>query len=461
MNRLVTSFLLLMVLALLVACGGTPTSGTASSVGAASPAAPVASAAPSAEPSLSAAASVAEPSATAAASIAASEPVASAVASVAPSNAASAQSSAEAGTGGELLVFAAASLTDAFGELGQQFDAANGSTTTFNFAGSNQLAQQIVEGAPADVFASANNTQMNVVIEAGDIVTGTQRTFVRNRLVVIHPADNPAQLSTLQDLAKPGLKLVLAAKEVPVGQYALDFLAKASELPDYTATYSETVIANVVSYEENVRAVLSKVSLGEADAGIVYTSDVAAAEDEVGQIEIPDELNTIANYPIAPTATAADPELAQKFVDYVLSPDGQQILVEYGFLPTTGDAGGAAPGAVPVEVSGLVDNPRSFTADDLAGLETKDIRATDRGGAEQSYTGATIASVLEAVGVQAGAQSVVFIGGDGYSQELTLADLEADPDAIITIDETGSLRNILPTQLPRTWVKGLVSMEIK
>jgi molybdate transport system substrate-binding protein len=236
--------------------------------------------------------------------------------------------------GGALSVFAAASLAEAFGALGQQFDAANGTQTMFNFAGSQQLAQQIVQGAPADVFASANTTQMRMVLDSGDVISGTQQTFVRNRLVVIHPQDNPAGLQTLDDLAKPGVKLVLADKAVPVGQYALDFLAKASEDPQRTAAYSETVLANVVSYEENVRAVLTKVALGEADAGIVYMSDVAqSAANDVGRIAIPDELNTIAAYPIAPIAGAPNAVLAEQFITYVLSPEGQQILSSYGFIP--------------------------------------------------------------------------------------------------------------------------------
>jgi len=261
----------------------------------------------------------------------------SAAPSTAPSVAATASQPAEGAAtsagGGMLTVFAAASLTEAFTKIGQQFDAANGSQTTFNFAGSQQLAQQLAQGAPADVFASANTREMNVAIEAGEVISGTQRTFVRNRLVVVHPADNPAGLQSLGDLTKPGVKIVLAAKEVPVGQYSLDFLAKASESGQFTAAYSETVLANVVSYEENVRAVLSKVALGEADAGIVYTSDVAQnTADQVGRISIPDDLNTLASYPITPVASSQDPDLAQRFVEYVLSPDGQQILTEYGFV---------------------------------------------------------------------------------------------------------------------------------
>ena len=249
-----------------------------------------------------------------------------------------APASDEANTGTTTLnVFAAASLTDAFDEIGENFAVAHpGAEVVFNFAGSNQLATQIGEGAPADVFASANNTQMNVAIRTGRIITGTQRTFVRNRLVVVTPSDNPAGLTSLQDLATPGMKIVFAAKEVPVGQYSLDFLDKAAADGSLGAGFKDAVLANVVSYEENVRVVLTKVALGEADAGIVYTSDVAASgEGRVGQIEIPDNLNTIANYPIAPLGDSPNSTLAQQFVDYVLADEGQQILENYGFIPAS------------------------------------------------------------------------------------------------------------------------------
>lgn len=236
---------------------------------------------------------------------------------------------------GDLTVFAAASLTDAFNEIAQGFVAAYpGSNISYNFAGSQQLAQQLGQGAPADVFASANHSQMGVAIEEGRVVSGTQQPFVRNRLVVIVPGDNLGGVTTLQDLAKPDLKIVLAAAEVPVGGYSLQFLGKASASPDFTATFSETVAANVVSYEENVRAVLSKVQLGEADAGIVYTSDVTPdIASAVGSIAIPDDLNVIASYPIAPTADAANPDLAQAFIDFVKGEKGQAVLAKYGFIP--------------------------------------------------------------------------------------------------------------------------------
>ncbi len=237
-----------------------------------------------------------------------------------------------------LNVFAAASLTDAFNEIKGKFEAANpGVTVAYNFAGSNALAQQLGEGAPADVFASANKKQMDVAIEAGRVVTGTTQVFVRNRLVLIVPKDDPANVETLQDLAKTGLKLILAAKDVPVGQYSLDFLDKAAADAAFGAAFKDDVLANVVSYEDNVRSVLTKVALGEGDAGIVYTSDISGdAAKDVVSIEIPDALNTIAQYPIGAVKDSANAAVAEAFIAYVLSADGQAILESYGFIPAAG-----------------------------------------------------------------------------------------------------------------------------
>ncbi len=236
---------------------------------------------------------------------------------------------------GSLTVMAAASLTGAFTDLGKQFEAAHpGVKVQFNFAGSQQLAQQLGQGAAADVFASANQKQMDAAVQAGRVEKDAARIFVRNRLVVVVPKNNPAGLNGLPDLARAGLKLVLAAKEVPVGQYSLDFLDKAVKDGSYGTDYRDKVLANVVSYEENVKSVLVKVALDEADAGIVYTSDVTGADAErVQQITIPDALNVIAAYPIAPVKDSASPQLAQEFVDLVLSPAGQSKLAEYGFIP--------------------------------------------------------------------------------------------------------------------------------
>jgi molybdate transport system substrate-binding protein len=236
---------------------------------------------------------------------------------------------------GELTILAAASLTDAFTVLGAEFEARQpGARVSFSFAGSNQLAQQIAAGAPADVFASANARQMQVAVDSGRIAAAAPQTFARNRLVVIFPGDNPGRLAALTDLAQPGLRLVLAAAEVPVGQYSLDFLAKAAQDPAFPSGYQAAVLANIVSYEENVRAVFTKVALGEADAGLVYTSDVVGeGAESLGRLEIPDTLNTIAEYPIAPLADSAHPALAQAFIDLVLSAEGQAVLAEYGFEP--------------------------------------------------------------------------------------------------------------------------------
>lgn len=231
-----------------------------------------------------------------------------------------------------LTVFAAASLTNAFTEIGQRFEAHNpGVKVVFSFAGSQQLAQQINQGAPADVFASANQAQMASAIEGGRI--SAAQIFVLNRLIVVMPAQNPAGLQTLQDLARPGLKVVLAAEPVPAGQSTLDFLDKASRDPVLGADYKAAVLANVVSYEDSVRQVLAKVALGEADAGVVYTTDVGVDRNRVSTLVIPDNLNNLTEYPIAALNDSANDYWARGFVRFVLSGDGQSILSKYGFIP--------------------------------------------------------------------------------------------------------------------------------
>ncbi len=234
-----------------------------------------------------------------------------------------------------LNVFAAASLTAAFRDIGKTFEAANpGVTVVNNFAGSQQLAQQINQGAPADVFASANQAQMAVVISGGEVTSGTQQIFATNLLTIIYPKDNPAKLSKLQDLANPGLKLVLEDRTVPAGAYALTFLEKASKEPGFGLDFKAKVLNNVVSYENDVKVVLTKVALGEGDAGIVYTTDAAAADpSKVSQIIIPDVLNVVASYPVAPVNNSLNLDLARVYIDYLLSTDGQNILAKYGFIP--------------------------------------------------------------------------------------------------------------------------------
>ncbi len=235
----------------------------------------------------------------------------------------------------ELTVFAAASLNEAFSAMAQGFEHTNpGTKITFNFAGSQQLVQQIAEGAPVDIFASANMKQMNEAVKLGRVDSASVRVFAHNRLVVVFPRENSARIRSLHDLSAPHLKIVLADKAVPVGQYALEFLEKCNRSAGYDSSFKQSVLSNVVSYEENVKAVLSKIVLGEADAGIVYTSDISKSVSErAGTIEIPDSLNVIAEYPIAIARDASLREQAEKFVRYILSDQGQHILTRFGFIP--------------------------------------------------------------------------------------------------------------------------------
>lgn len=237
-----------------------------------------------------------------------------------------------------LTVLAAASLAESFGEIGKLFEARYpNSKVTFNFAGSQQLARQLDQGADADVFASASPKNMETVVQAGRIDPAAVRNFAKNRLVVIFPLVNPGGLKELQDLAKPGLKLDLADPSVPVGQYALDFLDKAVRDPNFGSKFKEDVLKNVVSYEDNVKAVFTKVALDEADAGIVYATDVPTdLAARVAKLEIPDALNVVAVYPIAPILGSQNADLARAFVDLVLSPDGQRVMQKYGFSPAAG-----------------------------------------------------------------------------------------------------------------------------
>jgi molybdate transport system substrate-binding protein len=223
-------------------------------------------------------------------------------------------------------VSAAASLTSAFTDIGKAFETANpGTTVTFNFGPSDGLAGQINEGAPVDVFASASPTWMDSVQNDGPGVTG-RADFARNRLAIIVPIDNPANIQGLDDLTNPGVKLVLAAEGVPAGDYARQIFENAG--------ISDAALANVVSNEEDVKAVIAKVLSGDADAGIGYVTDVTPdVADRITLVKIPDTVNVIATYPIAVVTGSQEADVAQRFVDEVLGPDGQRILASYGFLP--------------------------------------------------------------------------------------------------------------------------------
>lgn len=244
-------------------------------------------------------------------------------------------SGSEEGTSGSeatthLTIFAAASLVESLTEIGQAFEATHTDTrVSFNFAGSQQLAFQIQQGAPADVFAPADQHNMGKLVTAGLIPPGKPVVWVYNRLVVILPQENPADIHTLQDLARPGLKLVLADEQVPAGAYSRQVLDNLASDDRYGASFKTAVLDNVVSNEENVKQVVAKVQLGEADAGIVYRSDVTpGVRDQLVQIHIPDDLNVRADYPIVALGPAG-----QAFVRFVLTPEAQRILEKWGFIP--------------------------------------------------------------------------------------------------------------------------------
>lgn len=233
-----------------------------------------------------------------------------------------------------LRVFAAASLADAFTALARDFEGTHpGVRVQLNLAGSQQLAVQIEQGARADVFASADERWMRY-LEERSLVAGGATLFARNRLVVIVPRINPARIQKLQDLARHGVKLVLGAEAVPVGKYSREALQKLARLDGFEPDFARRALTNVVSEEENVRSVVGKVQLGEADAGMVYGSDVTAAVSRyVTVLDLPDSANVVAKYPIAVVIGAAQSPRARSFIELVLSPAGQATLERHGLIP--------------------------------------------------------------------------------------------------------------------------------
>jgi len=239
----------------------------------------------------------------------------------------------------ELRVFAASSLTSAFRDIAQQYEKTHSDfVVRLNLAGSQQLAAQIEQGAPADLFASADLRWMSYLAERS-LVDSTSPTFARNRLVVIVPRTNPARISRLQDLARSGVKLVMGAATVPVGRYGREMLSCVSRQPGFAADFATKALRNIVSEEENVKSVVSKVQLGEADAGVVYRSDVTGAVARyVRTFEIPDSANVLAEYPIAVLRAAAERDAARDFIELVLSAEGQAILEQRGLMRAAGRA---------------------------------------------------------------------------------------------------------------------------
>lgn len=242
-------------------------------------------------------------------------------------------STSSAGVRGDVTVFAAASLTDAFTEMKAGFEAANpGAKVTLNFAGSPTLRTQLAQGARADVFASADTANMDGA-QADGSIDGQPRVFAHNKLVVALPAGS-SPVASLQDLAKPGVKVVIELPAVPAGNYARQALDEMSQDPAFGPEFATRVLANVVSQEPDVKSVLSRIQLGEADAGLLYVSDVAtpAVKDQVRTLAIPDRFNIVADYPLAEVKGAPNPAGARAFMNYVLSPAGQATLAKWGLV---------------------------------------------------------------------------------------------------------------------------------
>ena len=228
----------------------------------------------------------------------------------------------QSGLTGNITVLAAGSLTEAFNEIGEAFEAAYpGTRVTFSFGASSALATQANEGVPADLIATADEATMQRVTDAGN--AGGATVFARNRLAILVGEGNPEGIDDLADLAGAGVTFVLCAAEVPCGRFGQQALDRAG------------VTARPRSYEETVKAVVTKVTLGEADAGIVYATDARAAADKAEGVDIPDEHNVLAVYPLAVLDQAPEPAVAAAFEDFVLSTAGQAVLGKYGFLPPT------------------------------------------------------------------------------------------------------------------------------
>jgi molybdate transport system substrate-binding protein len=232
----------------------------------------------------------------------------------------------------ELVVFAAASLTEPFNELAAPFASASGARVIYNFGGTPQLRTQLEQGARADLFASANREQMDLALKNG-VVAGESSVFAQNKLIVVMPKDNPGKLEKLEDLGRPGLKLITTQRTVPVGQYTQDALARMANDARFGADFSTRVNANIRSEEADVKQVVAKVQLGEADAAVVYATDVSPRlSAELRTIAIPDQFNAVADYPIGQVKGSAQPELGRAFVAYLVSGPGRDVLQKYSFI---------------------------------------------------------------------------------------------------------------------------------
>jgi len=234
----------------------------------------------------------------------------------------------------ELVVFCAASLTGAFGEMGQIYEDETGVDVILNFDGTQAIRTQVEQGAIADVFVSANKKHMDALMSEGFMDNDTVSIFTENRMVVIVPEDNPADIQSLSDLAEPGVMIIMGVKEAPFGSYALQVLDNLANDSAYGPEYRDAVMKNVISQETAVSSLVSKIALGEADAGFAYQSDISPElSEQVSKVEIPDQYNVVAEYPLGVLKESENPDEASSFIEFVISPEGREVLEKYGFMP--------------------------------------------------------------------------------------------------------------------------------
>ncbi|HPT19807.1 MAG TPA: molybdate ABC transporter substrate-binding protein [Methanothrix sp.] len=233
-----------------------------------------------------------------------------------------------------LTVFCGAGLTGALSEIGGLYENTTNMSIEFNFDGVPAMRAQIEQGAYADVLVSANLKHMDALKSEGFINNSTVEVFARNKVAIIVPNDNPANITGLKDLAVPGVKILMGTKDLPAGDYALQVLDRLAADPEFGQEYKESVLSNVVSQETTVNRIVSKIALGEADAGFAFISDVSPEMiGKVTRISVPDKYNVIGDFPVGVLSQSEYPEEAQAFLDLMMSSDGQAILEKYGFIP--------------------------------------------------------------------------------------------------------------------------------
>ncbi len=234
----------------------------------------------------------------------------------------------------DLTIFCAAGLTGAFNEIGQLYENASGIGVEFNFDGVPSLRAQIENGAYADVLVSADLRHMNALKAEGLINNSTVKIFAKNKVAVVIPNDNPANIVNLTDLARPGIMILMGTKELPVGNYARQVLDKLANDSEYGPEYEEKVMANIISEETTVNRIVSKVALGEVDAGFAFISDVdPSMAGKVTKILIPDRYNVVGDFSAGVLSQSNYPQDAKAFIDVIMSDEGQAILDKYGFIP--------------------------------------------------------------------------------------------------------------------------------